>query len=240
MAFDLTSLVSHWSLNESSGTRSDSHGSNNLTDDSSVGFAAGKIGNCAVFSAASTDSLSRADNTDLRLSGTDATVTLWVNLSSKSGIFALCGKYDGGDFMEYMPAYRNSDDRFLFYVGNGSMFVAAVANAFGSPSVGVWYFLQCRINNTTKEASIRVNDGAWNSVTFTGNIKNGTATFHIGRCVPGLYANASIDEVSIWKRQVSDAELNAIYNAGNGIAYPFASGVSPQRRSAQSSIRSTF
>jgi hypothetical protein len=42
-ADQLTSLVSWWELNETSGNRSDSHGANTLTDNNSVGFALGHI-----------------------------------------------------------------------------------------------------------------------------------------------------------------------------------------------------
>ena len=44
-----TGLVSYWALDETSGTRYDSHGSNDLTDNNTVGYTTGVQGNAADF-----------------------------------------------------------------------------------------------------------------------------------------------------------------------------------------------
>lgn len=49
----LTSLIAHWKLDEASGTRNDSHGTNHLTDNNTVTTATAKLGtNAAQFTAA--------------------------------------------------------------------------------------------------------------------------------------------------------------------------------------------
>lgn len=224
MGLSLTNLISHWKLDESSGSRADSHGTNTLTDDSSVGSTTGIVGSAANFVAASSDSLSRADNTDLRLSGTDASITLWVKLTSKTAESMLVSKWNSGFDLEYGITYQQSTDRFRFAVGNGSANFIVLANTFGSPSTGVWYFLQARIDNTAKTIEICVNNTGWDSTSFTGTVKNGTNTFYVGRRVPGAspnYADAAIDEVSIWKRKLTDDEFSFLYNGGSGRSYPW-------------------
>jgi hypothetical protein len=186
-----------------------------------VGSTAGKIVNAVNLVAASSDSLSHADNTDLRLTGIDASISCWVNLASKPSLGVICGKYTTSNFVEYLLAYRASRDRFEFLVGNGTSFFTAVANTFGSPSIGVWYFIKARIDNTAKIAEIGVNNGAFDSVGFTGNIKNGTARFYVGRRddTSALFLHGAVDELGIWKRKLASEEFASLYNSGNGLSY---------------------
>jgi hypothetical protein len=224
MSVSLTSLISHWRLNESSGSRADAHGTNTLTDDSSVGSTTGKIGSAANFVASSTDSLSRADNADLRLTATNASICCWVKLTTKTVDHVYVSKWGTGFDLEYGLQYSQSTDRLRFVVGNGTTNFVATADAFGSPSTGVWYFLQARIDDTAKTAEISINAAGWNSVSYNGSIKNGTNIFYVGRRVAAAtpnYADASIDSLSIWKRKLSDAEFAKLYRAGNGLDYPF-------------------
>ena len=242
MSFSLTNLVSYWKLDEASGSRADSHGSNTLTDDSTVGSTAGKIGNAANFVAASTDSLSCADNASLRLSGTDASISLWVKLATKAATQMLVTKWNFGFNLEYAIDYVTGTDRLRLSIGNGSANFHAFADSYGSVPTGTWIFVQARIDNTAKTAEICCDAAGWDSVSFTDTVLSGANTFYLGRRVVGNYADAAIDEVSIWKRKLSDEEFSELYNGGDGLAYPFDSpaATTQGRRTAQASIRSTF
>ncbi|MDA2917638.1 hypothetical protein MYX64_12505, partial [Nitrospinae bacterium AH_259_B05_G02_I21] len=88
----LTDLKAHWKLNEASGTRSDSHGSNDLTDNNTVGQAAGKIGNAADFIRVNSEYLSIADNADVSAGDVDITWALWVWLDDNTNSHSLIGK----------------------------------------------------------------------------------------------------------------------------------------------------
>ncbi len=82
----LTDLKAHWKLNEASGARVDSHGSNDLTDNNTVTQVAGKIGNAAQFTAANSEWLSRGTDVDLGLGAdTDCTWAGWFYMDSKPG-----------------------------------------------------------------------------------------------------------------------------------------------------------
>ncbi|MHC4606969.1 MAG: S8 family serine peptidase, partial [Planctomycetota bacterium] len=78
-------LVGHWTLDESSGTRSDSSGNgNDLADHSTVGSAAGKVGNAASFNGTS----EYLDISDANQTGLDAagalTLAAWISADSTS------------------------------------------------------------------------------------------------------------------------------------------------------------
>lgn len=222
-SLDLTGLVSWWSLDEASGTRVDSHGSNDLTDDSAVGSTVGKVGDAANLVSASTDSLSHADNADLRLSGTDASIAFWVKLSANANDHVYVSKWDNGNNLEFGVQYRQPADRFRFAVGNGASNFVVAANTFGAVPTGVWYFIACSIDNTDKKISIAINQSGWDESTFSGTISAGANPFYVGRRSAAAtpdYADAAIDEISIWKRKLTADEWETLYNSGNGIAYP--------------------
>lgn len=56
-------LVSYWQM----GSANDSHGTNHLTNNNSVSFTTGKVGNAASFAAASSQYLSHADDATVLL-----------------------------------------------------------------------------------------------------------------------------------------------------------------------------
>ena len=69
---------------------------------------------------------------------------------------------------------------------------------------------------------------------YVNGISRGTANWnydftdglwYIGRAqdVEGYFLNGTLDEVGVWNRALSGAEVTALYNSGAGIAYPFAS-----------------
>lgn len=72
-------ITAYWKLDESSGTRADTVGSNNLTSVNSVSSAAGKLGNAASFTFASSQKLTGTNP----LAGLAAfTVTAWIYRST--------------------------------------------------------------------------------------------------------------------------------------------------------------
>ena len=67
-----------------------------------------------------------------------------------------------------------------------------------------------------------------------GGTGNGlvSASFAAGRPgdVNGSYWDGRIDELGVWGRVLSPAEISELYNAGAGLAYPFGSPAGPPRR----------
>ena len=80
-----TNLEAWWKLDEESGTRDDAHGSNDLSDNNTVGFTAGKYSNAASFILANSEYLSIGDNNSLSTGDIDFTLGCWVEIASKPG-----------------------------------------------------------------------------------------------------------------------------------------------------------
>ena len=216
-------LVAVWKLEETSGTRNDSKGSNHLTDNNTVLSAAGKLGTAADFEATNSEYLSIADNTDLSTGDIDFTFAFWVRLESKAANMFFATKQAGAGSREFNTQYNSAADRFRFGVSNdGTATVNIDANAFGSPSTATLYFIIVWHDATANTINIQVNDGTVNSTSHTTGVFNSTAAFTIGATsVPASYHDGLIDNVYFWKRVLTTDERTALYGNGNGKDYPF-------------------
>jgi len=218
-----TSLKGRWKLEEASGvSRADSGGLNyHLREKNTpVGNTAGKINTYAAhFNNVATQAINRtATDADLRISSTDScTLTCWVKLDGKVANRRIVNNYPGN----YDLVYVVGTDSFAWTVFSnaaGTSYTSVFASTFGSPTVGTWYFLQARLDVSLNQISIRVNNGAWDTATHNGGGGNATTNgLHIGL----LGTNAepfwgAIDDVTFWKRALTTAELNTLYNGGTG------------------------
>lgn len=94
LADAVSSAVAHWNLNESSGTRVDSVGSNDLTDNNTVGVDTGKFGNAAYFDILNSEYLSINDNAALSMGDVDFMLRAWIKLESTASSGVVIGKWN--------------------------------------------------------------------------------------------------------------------------------------------------
>lgn len=220
----LTNLISFWELEEASGTRNDSHGTNHLTDNNTVTQTTGKVGNAAQFTAANSEYFSIADNASLSTGDGLYSIAAWCYLASKTAGRMIASKMNfSGTQTEYALYYDNGPDRFRFGVNSSTAasFQSAInATALGSPSTATWYFVVAWIDGTN--ANIQINDGTIDSVSHpyaTG--RDSAEIFNIGNFggTGGLYWDGLIDQLGFWKRVLTSDERTFLYNSGNGRSY---------------------
>lgn len=214
-----------WRLDESSGTRVDSYGTNNLADNATVTQATGKINSAAQFTSANSEYLSIADNAALSAGDVDFSFGAWVYLDSKTATMTVLGKWNGGSSdREYQIVYNNPTDRFIFRVrntGNTSNNTASADN-LGSPSTGTWYFIVVWHDATANEIGIQVNNGTANTISTAQGVRDSGNAFHIGAdSDPTQYWNGRIDNVYFSKKVWSTEEKTILYNDGIGKEWPF-------------------
>jgi len=230
----IDNILSYWKLDETSGNRSDSVGSNTLTDNNTVGNATGKISNAASFTSSSSEYLSIATGSqspDLSIggSGGDIFISAWVKLATKpANAMQMVTKYEFSDGKrEYALYWDNADDRFKLIVFDATTNSNTVtASTFGAPSTGVWYHVMAWVDNVANTVNICVNNGTVDSTSLTVTTHNGTATFRLGaagNATPIEYWNGDIDETGVWNRVLSSSERTFLYNSTSGITYPFSS-----------------
>lgn len=213
-----TGLVAHWELEETSGTRVDSHGSYDLTDVNTVGSGTGKQGTCADFVRASSEMLTVSDGSDLELGSGDYSLSAWLRPDNTTNLQGVICKMD-----------QSPSRGFTLIVNSGSFVMAhqGVDN-FNTPAVtitaGNWYHIVCTYNATTDEGIMYINGTASTPKTLS-YAPTASSYLALGNYGDGLsyYYDGLIDEVSIWKNRIlSSGEVTAIYNSGNGIPYESA------------------
>ncbi len=221
-------IVSYWKLDEASGTRADSVGSNTLADNNTVLSAAGKINNAADFELANSESLSitNASQSGLGFTGTFS-VSFWMYLESAADTngTALLGKSLGTGNQRGYVFMAAPTALYAFFSPDGTDPSQQQATFSTTISATTWYHvvfvytsgatesLQCYVNGSSVSTD----------TTFAQSIFSNTADFIIGASpLAGSYMDGLIDEVGVWSRALSGAEVTSLYNGGAGFTYPFS------------------
>ncbi len=215
-------LLAYWKMEEASGTRVDAHGAFDLTDNNTVGSTTGKIGNCADFVAANSETLSIAGG--VIGGGDDFTITFWVKFTN-TGFHGLCDI--AGDAL-FVGARATRIDLRMF---NGGGYTDTFKTY--TQATGTWYFVTVTFNSATGDATIDI-DNSGSPATFDlGNTlyTGGGLGFLIGNDVAGYGClNGQMDEFAIHERVLSGAELSEIYNGGAGLSYDLWDASTGNRR----------
>jgi hypothetical protein len=212
----LDGLVAYWKLDETSGTRIDSAGSSNLADNNIVGSTTGKIGNAANFNG--TNYLS---TTSTWAPSNSFTISAWIKLNS-----ALKRTIVGQDWADTPPEIRN----FLFRIDNGTLeffILSGGATSVNLSSValndGNWHFVAAIYDDTASTIKIWA-DTNTNTAGSVPTPSFQATTIYVGRrqflIAPDNFIG-DIDEVGIWNRALTAAEISILYNSGAGITFPF-------------------
>jgi hypothetical protein len=213
----LTNPLAYWKLDETSGTRYDSKGSNNLTAHLSGGFnlsynTGGIIGNCLSMGIPGngvSDYLQTSSTIDF---SKDYTISVWAKRTGTVDDY--CIIFDGNSTPQLF--FGPSSQPGLYWVPNNSYIYIDTSNP-AYPANDVWYHYVCIAKsnyiylyiNGTQVAANNVN-GLWGSTYFYVGAENVKYPFQ------GL-----IDEIGIWQRVLSIEEIQYLYNSGAARNYPF-------------------
>ncbi|MES2623393.1 MAG: fibronectin type III domain-containing protein [Patescibacteria group bacterium] len=237
-------LMGFWNLNETSGSRASSIGSNTLTEQGgTVSSAAGIISNAALFTGA--NYLSITDNTALSSGNIDFTISGWVYLTDKTANRAIVSKWNSsvGSGREYDLIYISSSDRFSFTTSSDGTTVEGnlFANSFGSPSLNTWYFVTAWHDSVNDTVNIQVNNGTVDSASVTAGVFDSTTAFLVGSVNAGStgFMQGRVDAVGFWKRVLSSGERTSLYNSGAGLEYPLTVIASSTPPSVPTSVNGT-
>jgi len=186
---------------------SDSSGNNNtLTVNGDVQFASGKIGLAAGFDGSSW--LSTSGNTAF---GTDdLTVGMWVNAVNLS--------------QDQKMTFVGGASGFTFSLLDGTVHIAKanVADLYDFSSGAVtnnsWFHVLIKRAESTFTCYI---NGSSVGTYDSGSVIDFTGTdYFFGAYIdglPGYSLEGQIDAVGIWNRALSEGEVSALYNSGNGL-----------------------
>ncbi len=216
----IDNLVAYWPLDEASGNAIDAHGSNDLSDQNTVGSATGLITNARDFENGSAEYFNLTDNADMSTGDIDFTFSCWVKAESLSSAqFVLC-KANFFSTSEYGIWWES--DRFRWRAGTST----TVADNYGALSTGTWANVVAWHDSVNNIVGIAVNAGTANTQSYSSGVSDTGEEFRIGSDSQGFFIkwDGLICEVGFWKRVLTSTERTDLYNSGAGLAYPFSGG----------------
>lgn len=229
-----TSLISHWELEEASGTRVDSHGSNDLTDNNTVGQGTGKQGNCADFEDTNTEYLSITDasQSGLDFNTGDLSFSFWAAFESfPAGGSEILSKFNATD--GYGIILDGTQKLVInYYSGGNRTKLTTDAAITTSGEFGTFIHIAGAIDVSANTWTVYKNDSSVavsTTLSAASAIGNSSVDFNMGRRTAStLYVDGLIDEVSMWNKILSSAEVTDLYNSGSGIPYDAGSAFVPK------------
>jgi hypothetical protein len=224
-----------WSFDEAIGqTRKDSIGTYDFLEVSTdpallTPQVAGKFVDAAQVNNAGAGALATAIDGSLDGSlsfsgGGDCTLTGWVKLDNLSVQHIISkGHYPTDPFDEWSIGVVNVAGMHKFQIQNN--WSGANLRFFLTSSLvlstGVWYFIAMRkLGDVT---TFRVN-ATVDTHTETGGFPVYTTAYPTKIGAIGNNSPYEVDSFTAWDRALSDGELDALYNSGNGLNYPFNTG----------------
>lgn len=205
----MNDLAHYWRLDEESGARADAIGSNHLTDNNTVGYAAGKHNNAASFISANSEYLS-AVVADIAAAGADWSGAFWVYHTGQD-YATLLGTYTGA---AGFGVFSRGNGTLDFYVLHGSGVDRVIVNVPCTPNA--WHHVYIEWRHATNTAGIAVDNGALQ----TGISVNGytfASGFRIGGNLPGLVdLTGKMDEPAFWSRGLTADERPELWNGSAG------------------------
>ncbi len=224
------SLAAYWKFDEASGNAADSSGNSyTLTNNNTVGYAAGIINNGGDFG---------SSNTNKTFTRTADTLGIVVDAArSFAGWFQISVDPTSGTVYDVMgQGYNPSDVFYIFEYGNFGgtkrFRVGRARSGVDDPTMtydttlttSTWYHIAYTIDgsrnqifyfNGTSVDSDTAASGNGSGTTTTGTLFS-TAFFATARLLQG-----KVDEWGVWSRVLTSDEVTELYNGGAGLTYPF-------------------
>ncbi len=225
-AGEKTGLVSFWNLDEVSGTRADSHGSNTLTDNNTVTAVQNAVpppkGTAAYFTGANAEYLRRADNSSLRTGTGNFTWSCWVRFTALPVSTSSC-MISKGPQAEYSldVLTAGGPGTFRFYTMNGGSYPVA-SGISGQVVIDTWYFVIGWRDSADNKNHISVNgvEGTpSSSFTIVSDDAAGAMLFGTFNASVPTSLTGALDEVGFWKRLLTTQERADLWNSGRGLYY---------------------
>lgn len=204
------SIINFYTANN---TATDSLSLNNLTWTGTPNYVPGIIG--SAFNFTGTNYLVSQNNAGTQISGANSrTLAMWVISSSNNPA-------SGNGYHLVSWGTCSSGQAFGIYINHNKYEYLGCGGDFemGGRADGVWKFLVLTYNGT--DVIAYVNGTRTASSTLALNTGNHPIAVGTRFDTPGVddAINTSIDEIGVWNRSLTDAEILNLYNSGIGKTY---------------------
>jgi concanavalin A-like lectin/glucanase superfamily protein len=213
----IDNLVVYYECNEASGDLIDAHATHDLTDHGTVGATTGKVSGARDFVPANSEYFSLADNADISTGDIDFTWAGWVYFDALSTFMDFLTKWDSQ--FEYFIRRRNDNQLQFFVSWNGTADHSIIHSA--GINTATWYFVAAQHDSVNNLLKLRI-DATMETTGHTLGVIDSNAPLQFGAILStGTtdFLDGRMDEWGFWKRILTDAELDWLYNTGNGRSY---------------------
>lgn len=214
-AADFPKPIAHWKLDDQGDVAKDSAGSH---DGKILGaqLAPGKFGNSFEFVRREGDHVAIPYADDLALS--TFTVSAWVYLTRDPTFSGILGTRHGGDQTFDMKV---NADKVHGDIGDGKKWIETAVNFYsgdtgtngqgGDLSLKRWYHIVYVIDNANKECLLYLDADLKKRIPFRGDpiLMTPANTMHIGHSSGTEFMDGRIDEVKIWNRALTAAQVES-------------------------------
>tara|TARA_Y100000310_G_scaffold337443_1_gene424514 strand:+ start:550 stop:1284 length:735 start_codon:yes stop_codon:yes gene_type:complete len=205
------SIVSRWLLDEANGTRYDTVGSNDLTDNNTVLTGTGPYGDtCADFETSLSEYLSITDGAQSGLDLQDFTFAAWLNIEAAPGIYAIMGKATND---QYRLFYRATTKLQADIWNGGSESEVEDTTDLGTAT---WVHVVLTWDVSTPKGEMYVDGatiGATTTKTAATSISNESGAFALGAQAGATTYDGMMQDAIIWNIELSSAEVSSLYAA---------------------------
>jgi hypothetical protein len=141
----------------------------------------------------------------------------WFKLHTLTGLHYFVSKWYGSE-QEWLVRADPAPDVGFYISSNGVNATAVTYNE--SPVVETWYFFAAVYDSAASQIRVSVNDSTPAITAFSGPVFHGSQALGV-LTGAGALSNCAVDELGIWNRALTAAEITTLYNSGAGRTYPF-------------------
>lgn len=202
--------AAYWKMDDGAGNDFADASSNaqTVTQVNAPGSTTGQIGNCRTFAAASSQYGNKASTAVLQRAGKSWTLIYRVYHTTVGAAYQLhVSKDDGSSNREFLVA-KNPSDQVELQAGGLTLATSTTLSA------ATWYHIVVTWNASTNVGTIIINNGT-PTVSAAGSAIPTTSApwqFATYSSVPSLFLNGRLDEVLLYDRILSAAEITLDYN----------------------------
>ena len=207
-----TDVLAHYALD---GNALDSSGNNlNGTENGGPTYVAGQFGQAISLNGSQYVSVPY----DAAFALNTFTVSAWVNVNTRPTNFAILGTRLGGPDNTFDLKLQNG----LVHcdIGNGAGWLHTDADIFVEMPFGEWHMITYVVDNAAQQTTMYF-DGAFKGSQGLGGtplFMQAGQTLGIGQDFAGEYMTGQIDDVRIYARALSAAEVSAMRSVHTGVA----------------------
>jgi hypothetical protein len=209
-------------MDEESGTRVDSHGSHDLTDVNTVGFAAGKVSNAANFVRTNNEYFTGTPSAPFSPGDTDWTLAIWYyslrDTTNRYPYIFVAGTA-ANEYSAVGVQHRENTNRIqgVMRCNNGNAIL--VCDNLGAVSNSQWYCLIMSWEASANTLKMETDDSVVDTLVYSSGYPNVTSDTILFGNRPNLSQslNGYVDVTAFWSRLLT-ADEKTRFNAG--MVYP--------------------